>query len=303
MSSSLRFVASMAIFGSIGIVVRFIPLSSGVIALLRGLIGCACLSALLWLRGEGLAWSRIHRHLAILVLSGLALGGNWVCLFQAFKHTTVSNAVLCYYTAPLFLVLIARVVLKEKISIPKLVCIACSMVGIVLIAVNGPQALAGASQRLGILYGLLAAICYALLMCLNTLMPELSGIPRTLLQLLLATLALAPYAAWVEGFPSRDQLWVSWPWMLTLGVFHTAIGFHLFFSGMRGLQRHTIALLGYVDPLVALALSALVLQERLNGLQWVGGSLILTSTLVGVVQERLRYPLARSTTHGQKIHR
>lgn len=188
---------------------------------------------------------------------------------------------LCYYTAPLFLVLISWVVLKEGVSAPKLVCIACSMAGMALVALSGQQANLELGHRIGILYGVLAAICYAWLMFLNTMMPELSGLSRTLIQLLLATLLLTPYVAWIEGFQGRIMPLASWPWLATLGVVHTAIGFHLFFTGLKGLKSQTIALLGYVDPLVALTLATLVLRKPLTGLQWTGGVLILGSTLAG----------------------
>lgn len=285
MSSSVRFTASMAIFGSIGLVVRFIPLPAVEIALLRGLIGCGCLSLLACLRREGLGWPAVRAHLPVLVLSGAALSGNWIFLFQAFKHTTLSNAMLCYYTAPLFLVLISRAALKERISAPKLACIAGSMAGMVLITLGAQGAGMGPGHRMGILFGLLAAMCYASLMFLNTLMPGLSGLPRTLVQLLLATLLLAPCVAASEGVQGASLLLACWPWLATLGVVHTAIGFHLFFTGLKGLKSQTIALLGYVDPLVALALSTLVLRERLDGLQWAGGVLILGSTLAGQIVE------------------
>ena len=273
----------MAIFGSIGLVVRFIPVPSGEIALLRGLIGCGCLSLMVCLNRRSLAWDPIRKHRLILLLSGIALSGNWVFLFQAFKHTTIPNAVLCYYTAPLFLVLMARAVVKERVSILKLACIAGSMAGMVLIALSSQDVNLGPAPRMGILYGLLAAICYASLMLLNTLMPDLSGLPRTLIQLVLATLLLVPWVALEDGFSDTQRLLAAWPWILILGVIQTAVGFHLFFSGLKGMPRHAIALLGYVDPLVALTLSAVVLHERLHGLQWAGGLLILGSTLAGQV--------------------
>ena len=112
MKSKFSFLLSMIIFGTIGIFVRYIDLSSSEIALLRGLIGSLFLITVMFIMKKKISWAYVKGNALILLLSSIALGGNWIFFFQAYKHTTISNAVLSYYFAPVFVLILSPLVLK-----------------------------------------------------------------------------------------------------------------------------------------------------------------------------------------------
>lgn len=284
MKARFQFILSMALFGSIGLVVRHIHLPSSEIALLRGLIGSLFLFLALIAMKQELHWALLKKNAKFIIISSCALSGNWIFLFQAFKHTTIANAVLCYYFAPVFLILLSRLVLGERISLRKAACIACALLGIGFIVNHGRAGAGGHQHLLGIASGLAAAAMYAILMVTNKFIRNLGGLETTLAQLGLTTLLLFPcvlVAGDLRPFAVASPMFL---WVFVLGLVHTGIGFHLFFSGMRHLAGQTIAALSYVDPLTALVLSALILKEPLTLLQMAGGALILGSTFFSELQ-------------------
>lgn len=280
MKSKIQFLLSMMIFGTIGVFVRYIDLSSSEIALLRGLIGSLFLMTVIFFMRKKVQMSLIKANALILVLSSAALGGNWIFLFQAYKYTTISNATLSYYFAPVFVTILSPFILKEKLSTKKIICIAVAMLGMVLIVGNSGVNPSGMDDLIGIGYGVTAAALYASLMLLNKFIKGMDGLEKTLLQLGTATLLLMPYVFFTEGFGIFEISGSSIPFIVILGLVHTGIGFLLFFSGMQKLKGQSIAALSYVDPITSLLISAAILQEPMTVVQLLGGALLLGSTFV-----------------------
>ncbi|MEK5215773.1 DMT family transporter [Psychrobacillus sp. FSL H8-0487] len=280
MKSKIQFLLSMIIFGTIGVFVRYIDLSSSEIALLRGLIGSMFLTTVMFLMKKKISWAIVRVNALILLLSSISLGGNWIFLFQAFKHTTLSNATLSYYFAPVIVLIVSPFVLKEKLSVKKIICIAVAMLGMLFIVGNGGVNTSGLNDLIGIGYGLMAAVLYASLMLLNKFIKNMDGLETTVLQLGTATILLMPYVFFTEGFGILEVSSSSIPFILILGVIHTGIGFLLFFSGMQKLKGQSIAALSYADPITSLVISALILQEQMTFVQILGGALLLGATFV-----------------------
>jgi drug/metabolite transporter (DMT)-like permease len=95
MKSKVQFILSMVIFGAIGLVVRFIDLSSSERALLSSFIGCLFLTCILFMMKKKIVWHLVKSNALILVFSAIALGGNWVFLYKSYDYTTIANATLC----------------------------------------------------------------------------------------------------------------------------------------------------------------------------------------------------------------
>ncbi len=270
----------MIIFGTIGVFVRYIDLASSEIALLRGIIGSLFLITVIFMMKKKISWGLVKVNALVLLLSSVALGGNWIFLFQAYKHTTISNAALSYYFAPVFVLILSPHVLKEKLSTKKIICIGVAMVGMLLIVGNGGLSTSGLDDLIGIGYGLMAAVFYASLMLFNKFIKNMDGLETTLIQLGTATLLLVPYVFFTEGFGFLDVSSSSIPFILILGMVHTGIGFLFFFSGMQKLKGQSIAALSYIDPITSLLISAVILQEHMTFVQLCGGALLLGSTFV-----------------------
>jgi RarD protein len=280
MKSKIQFLLSMIIFGTIGVFVRYIDLASSEIALLRGLIGSLFLMTVMFMMKKKISWGLVKVNALVLLLSSIALGGNWIFLFQAYKHTTISNAALSYYFAPVFVLILSPLVLKEKLSTNKIICIGVAMLGMLLIVSNGGLSTSGLDDLIGIGYGLMAAVFYASLMLFNKFIKNMDGLETTLIQLGTATLLLVPYVFFTEGFGILEVSSSSIPFILILGMVHTGIGFLLFFSGMQKLKGQSIAALSYIDPITSLLISAVILQEHMTFVQMFGGALLLGSTFV-----------------------
>jgi drug/metabolite transporter (DMT)-like permease len=284
MSSVFFYAASMVLFGSIGAVVRLLALPASEIAMFRGLFGSICLVPF-FLRGDRAGFAgKLKRNRWILLLSGLALAGNWVLLFEAFRRTSIALAALCYYTAPVLVAAVSPFLLGEKPSGKNLVATTLTFLGLMLVS-GGQQGGSGTSQHLaGALFGLGAALCYASLIVMNKFVVDLDGLETTLPQLSLATVALAIYVAASGSFRPFPVLGWQAALLLGFGVVHTGLGFLLFFLGIQGLKAQRIALLSYLDPMVSVALSVLVFGETLARVQALGAFCIAGSILFATLE-------------------
>ncbi|WP_026678533.1 DMT family transporter [Fictibacillus gelatini] len=279
MKSNIQFILSMIIFGTIGLIVRYIDLSSSETALLSSSIGCLFLMFVFLVMKKSIPWKLVKANAFVLFLSGIALGGNWIFLYQSYNYTTVTNATLVYYFAPVVVMILSPMILKEKLSIKKIVCIGVAIVDMILIVGNGISS-SGKGDLLGILFGLVAAAFYAALMLLNKFIQNMAKLEITIIQLGTTALLLLPYVLFTEGFSILGVSRSSIPFIILLGIVNTGIGFWLFFSGMQNLKGQSIAMLSYVDPFVAILISGVILQEQMTIIQMLGGALLLGSTFV-----------------------
>lgn len=279
MKSKIQFILSMFIFGTMGLVVRYIDLSSSETALLSSSIGCLFLIVVFMMMKKTIPWKLVKANAYTLFLSGIALGGNWIFLYQSYNHTTLTNATLGYYFAPVFVMILSPFVLREQLSVKKMVCIGVAIIGMVLIVGNGISA-SGTDDLLGIFFGLVAAACYTALMLLNKFIHRMGRLEITIIQLGLTAVLLLPYVFFTEGFGIFGVSRSSVPFIIILGIVNTGIGFWLFFSGMQKLKGQSIAMLSYVDPFVAILISAIILREQMTIVQMLGGALLLGSTFV-----------------------
>ena len=283
MKSKIQFILSMVIFGTIGLVVRYIDLSSSERALLSSFIGCLFLTLVFFIMKKRISWNLVKSNALILLLSGIALGGNWVFLYESYDHTTIANATLGYYFAPVFVMILSPFVLKEQLSIKKIVCIGVAIIGLVLIVGEGVST-SNTDDILGLSYGLIAAAFYAALLLLSKFIKDMGKLELTIIQLGITALLLMPYVFLTEGFGMFDVSSSSIPFILILGIVNTGIGFWLFFSGMEKLKGQSIAMLSYVDPFVAILISAMILHEQMTLVQMLGGTLLLASTFVSEIK-------------------
>lgn len=271
----LKFIIAMFIFGSIGLFIRAINMPSSVIVLMRAIIGSLFLTSIMFIRKQPINRKSIFDNLLILALSGLVLGAGWAFLFEAYRYTMVSTATLIYYCAPIIVFLLSPVIFKESLTWSKMLGIVAAIIGMVII--NG-FGIGGSNPYLGLICGIVSALLYAMLMILNKLIKNLSGLESTLAQLIIAAFVMTFYV-----LLSHESNWsFSGGWeiflLITVGILHTGIACYLYFSSMQKLPGQTIAVLSYIDPVSALFFSAIFLSERLSLFQILGGILILGGT-------------------------
>jgi len=278
MRDKIYFSMSMIIFGAVGVFAKYIDLSSSKIALFLSLIGALFLLVIFVWTKQKVSWRMVKRNVVILLVASVALSGNWIFLFQAYKETTIANAALSYYFAPVLVIMLSPIVLKEKLSLKKVVCIGIALLGLFLILRTGR--LETTEHLLGIAYALIAAGFYAGLTLVNKYI-DLDGLVNTLIQLVLSVTMLIPFVLFKEGFDfnllNSNDVFL----MIVLGIVHGGAGFYLFFAGMKRLNGQSIAILSYIDPFTSLIISAFVIGERMSLQQVIGAVLLLSSIWLG----------------------
>ena len=281
--SRLMIAASMTIFGTIALFVRNISVTSAEIALYRAALATVLLGGFFLVTGSKIDLRAIRKELPLLLFSGMAMGINWILLFEAYRYTTVSVATLSYYFAPVIVTLVCPILFKEKMGAKQWICFVMSTIGIVLI--TGIGDLSGSNRHFtGILFGLGAAVLYATVVLLNKFIKGVSGVHRTFLQFAAALLTLLPYVLLTSGFTLGNLDASGWISLLVVGIVHSGIAFWLYFSALKDIPGQEAAILSYIDPLVAVAVSVFVLGEQLTLTQLIGGILILGFTLYNEIK-------------------
>ena len=279
----IKFILAAVIFGTNGIIASHIPLSSYEIVLTRTVLGGFFLLILATARRE---WGSLRRasrtSLVWLVLSGLFLSGNWLFLYEAYQHIGVSLATLMCYCGPILIMILSYFVFHEPFTVPKVSAMVIVTVGI--LCINGADVQAHGLSW-GLVCGFLSAVCFALLVIAMKKVSGIGGILSPACQLLVASLVVAAVTLSMPAAPvSLDMTNIAC--MVCLGIVNTGLGYYLYFSGVQRLSAQSVSICGYMEPLTALTLSAILLGESLTLLQWIGAACILG----GVALSELWHP-------------
>lgn len=273
---------AMTIFGTVGIFVRGIPLPSATIAFVRGVLGVAVLLCVMALTGKRPDKESIRQNLPLLLLSGAAIGGNWILLFEAYRHTTVAVATICYYLAPMFLIL-ASPLLGERLTGKKLYLSVLALLGMVFVS----GVLKGSAFGFkGVVLGVGAAALYGSVMFMNKKLGAISAYDKTVVQLGAAAVVILPYCLLTRGFDLGQMTPNGYLLIIVVGVVHTGFAYWLYFGALGRLPSQSAAILSYLDPVVAIVLSAVLLKEAMGWQEAIGAALILGSALCSELTEK-----------------
>ena len=288
--AKLELIASMFIFGTIGIFVRHIPLPSSMIALVRGFVGAFFVLLFVYLKKSKLDKAAIKKNFVMLALSGAFIGINWILLFESYHYTTVATATLCYYMQPIFVILASPFLLKEKLTVKKVACVVVALIGMVFVSGVLQTGIPALSEAKGILYGLGAACFYASVVLMNKKITEINAYDKTIMQLGMGAIVLSPYVMFTQYFGSAAASMTPslWALLLFVGLVHTGVAYALYFDCMSDLKAQTLAIFSYIDPIVAIILSALLLKENMGLYGVIGAVLVLGSTFISEMPEKER---------------
>lgn len=280
----LMFVAAMLIFGSNGVFASMLEMSGAQLVLLRTLIGGAVLLIIILISRSRTPKEVLLREKWRLLFAGVCLGANWALLFEAYNLMNVSLATLTYYTAPVLVLVLAPLVLKERQNGLAYLGMAVVIVGMLLVV--GTDFGEGGVSATGLIVGLGSAVFYAMLMLVNKQITGVSGLNLTFIEIVIAAVILLPYVfATSGGVPLPTDARGIFA-LLFLCTVNTGFASWLYFSSMNRLPAKAVALMGYFDPVSALIFSAVFLDERLSGVQLAGAVLVLAGALVGQFRPR-----------------
>ena len=285
-NAKISLILSMVIFGTIGIFRKYIPLPSGIVACARGILGVAFLLGFIKIKKIPMDGASIRKYLKRLLISGAFIGLNWVLLFESYRYTSVAVATLCYYMAPIFVMIASPFVLKDKLTVKKTICVLIALIGMIFVSGVLDGGISGISEIKGILFGLGAAALYASVVMMNQGLKEVPTYDKTIMQLGAAAVVLIPYVLAVEDLSTVVLTPLIVIMLLIVGVVHTGIAYALYFGSMNGLKAQTVALFSYIDPIVAIILSALFLKEPMTVYSVIGAVLVLGATMISELPEK-----------------
>ena len=273
-------ITSMCIFSTIGILRKYILLPSSIVALARAVIGAIFLLMVISFRKKPIRMPAGKKNLVFFLLSGFALGGNWILLFESYNYTSVATATLCYYLAPILVILASPLILKEKLTLRKGICAGVALMGMVLVSGVTDGGTGGVEDWKGILCGLSAAVLYATVVLMNRMIDPMDAFDKTFAQLAIAAVIMLPYVFLTEDLGALQVAPTALILLAVAGIVHTGVAYSLYFKSISQLPAQTSALLSYIDPIFAVLLSVLVLKEAMSPPAGIGAAMILGAAFV-----------------------
>lgn len=290
--ATIKVLIAMLLWGSLGVFVKNISLESVEISFFRGIIGSIFLGIVLLIKMRSKKKSdediyletskneykkKDKKSIIVLIISGMAIGFNWVFLFNSYNYITVANATIVYYLAPVIVIFVSPIFLKEKLTLKKVLAVICAMIGLVLIVRTG-QSSTNINLTQGIINAFAAACLYASVIILNKFIKNVDDYTKTFIQLFMASMVLLPWVIYRNNiiFDSPKSIIL----IAILGIAHTGIAYCLYFSAMKELKAQSIAILGYLDPVSSVVFSIFLLKEPFSIYQLIGGVIILASAII-----------------------
>lgn len=278
----IKFILAMLIFGTIGILAKNIAISSTQIVLGRTVIATIVFLLVFLLTSKKLEYKNILKNLHYLLLAGVSLAFSWIFLFESFNYSSVSVSVWITYLQPIIVILLAPILLKDKLNLLKIVCILLSIVGLYFVSgidINNFEV------NKGVWLALLSATTYALIVILNKKMKNIDGLNTTFIQMSFAALTMIVYVFFVKGevisFPDTKSVIL----LVILGVVHTGLACFLMFSAIPKLPTNNVAFLSYLDPIFTIVFAYFILGEVLTTSQLIGTIFILGAAVVAQLRK------------------
>ncbi|MFK2825554.1 DMT family transporter [Bacillus sp. B190/17] len=287
MYAKLKFAISMAIFGSIGLFSEKTGLHSIELVFVR----CLCASMLL-----GAIWGisalktkqqrKIpipHREYVLALLCGVFLIINWVFFFRSLEVMPITVVISIYHLAPVIVLLLGSFIFKEKITRTGWVFFFVCFLGTLLVGGIHQHATVAGFLSTGVVWAFAAALFYALTSITGKGIQMLRPLLTTVIQTSLGIVLLLPLVDWSNFIHLTFE---NWFYILVTGFIHTGFVFYLFFSSLRELKAQTIALLVFIDPIVAILLDVTILNYRPDVYQLIGIFLVFVGISYSPKQER-----------------
>jgi len=272
----VKHILSLLLFGTNGVIASYIQLSSYQIVLFRTMIGSLLLLLLYKLKGERFHFFKFKRDFLFLALSGISMGASWMFLYEAYQHIGVGVGTLIYYCGPVIVMVLSPLMFGEKLTVPKLLGFAVVLAGLFLLSGN---VVSTGGSLWGIACGVLSAVTYFSMVTMNKKSFNITGMENSVLQLIISFITVSSFVLLRDG-SAMDLSGVNVPAILLLGVVNTGIGCYLYFSSLSDLPVQSVAVLGYLEPLLAVLFSAWILSENMTFGQWIGAACIIGGAMI-----------------------
>lgn len=277
------------LWSSLGIVIKLSGMPVHLLMFFSCIISVSLIGLIL-IKKEFRQYMPERRGILHLFVLGFISLINTFSFFYAYKNTSVANAVLTHYTAPVMVAFLAPIFLKERLTAKVLIAVAIATAGLwIMLGVSVSRffslVVAGDKNTGGILAGLFSGFSYAvLIIIIRILAQNLNPMIMTFFQNLFIAAVLSLF---VFSTPKLiNSLTSAWWAFGIMGVVHSTIAPILYFRGMRDVTANKTAILGYLEPVCAIILGVIFLDEAVNYKTIIGGTMILFSGYLTITGDR-----------------
>ncbi len=272
MTGAIKIVLSMLIWSTLGIAVRWLVLPPHIIIFYTALVAGVVQFFILY-AGVGIHEVKIVRKERSIIGLAFLIIANAFLYYFALTKTTIANAVLTHYTAPIFVALLSPLILRERVDRITWLSLAMSSAGLWMIFSNNNIVLGG-DHIIGVSAGTLSGVAYALLVIVaKPLSQRYFPIAISFLTNSITVILLLPFAVLSKYTIELNAVIL----LLLMGVIHSTLAVILYLQGLRVVEAHKAAILGYIEPVSAVALAVLFLSEAITASVVIGGILIIVS--------------------------
>lgn len=269
---------TLAIFlwSSLGVVIRLSGMPVTVLMFYAAVISALTTGSMLLLKRDLIRGISLRSVAPLFVLAPVSLI-NTFTFFYAYKNTTIANAVLTHYTAPVIVAFLAPLILKERFTLRTIIAALIASAGLWIMLGVSPEEfyhslLNGSKNSLGIISGLFSGLAYAMVIILiRRLAPQYHPVVMTFFQNTLIVIMLLPFSG-----TSADLVRGLWAFLI-MGIIHSTIAPILYFYGMKTVTATKGGLLGYLEPVFSIILGVIFLDELVGIKTFIGGALVLFS--------------------------
>lgn len=283
MNNYLKIIAAMLIWSTWGLMIRWMALPVIVVIFYTSLIASFTVPVVLKMRGE-LALSGLRKTGWVFALLAVSSITNNLTYFYSLAHTTISNAVFTHYTAPLFVAVLAPLMIAERLQKTTLISLPIAALGMVMIVLSAGGLRADSGDTAGIVAGIVSGVAYAFLIIFSRKLSQMQLHHKAVVFLLwTTTIVTAPWALFMDYHIDYRAAGL----LLITGVLHSTLAPLLYYNALRKVMAQHAAILGYMEPLAAIPLAFLFLSETPSLVALFGGVLILFSGYL-VIHSRMR---------------
>lgn len=270
----------MIIWSSLGIIISTLALPPHIVTFYSTLSAGLIQFSILSYKGE-LSKLKIGKSdLAILLLLGLFSLINSILYYFAFLKTTIANAVFTHYTAPIFVAILAPILIKERIERKTWITIPIASLGLSMVFLNSGFTLVQ-TPTIGLLAGTASGLAYALIIIIaRRISSSYSPYVIAIISNVLIIILILPFAI-IDDYNLTASSIILF---LVMGLVHSTIAIVLYLEGLREVKAQEAAILGYLEPVGAILLALLIFREVPSGMAIIGGVLILVAGYIITVK-------------------
>ncbi|MFZ2314898.1 MAG: EamA family transporter [Gammaproteobacteria bacterium] len=254
----LGLILSMILWGTLGLFVLWSGMAAVDVAFYRCLIGALVMGCWMIKSKEKI---EIDKNFPVVALAGICLVLNWIFLFKSFQVSSITIGNMSYYLQPVILIILGIFFYNEKVSFKQWIFILLALCGVLLTMdlhqLNSPNVVLGAT------FALFAALLYSFVTLLMKRV-NLSYFKVIFIQLSIGMLILLPFVHF------QPLSLVAIVCLVVIGTVHTLLAYFLYYGAIKKTDLTKVAILSYLDPIVAIASDILFFNRQLDVYQIIG---------------------------------